>query len=227
VNNYLLALAAFAITAVVLCGCAVPQHKYEELKEQHDNLLQEYERITQQYKDLETQNEIQANKLAGQQARLAAAQGIINDMNKEKPPEAPQEGWKTNPKTGGIVLENEIMFSAGSSRLSKKGKDTLKRLALLLNSAKYGEYFVRVDGHTDNVPVIKTVKENKDNWFLSVKRAHAVLAQLKEHGVGPGRLFLAGYGEYQPIVPNRPGKKGTPANRRVEIVLVKEAKTDK
>ena len=226
-KNYLLALAALAISASMLCGCAVPQHKYGELKELHDNLLQEHERLTTQYKDMETQNEVLASKLAGEQARLAAAQGIINDMNREKPPEAPKTGWKTNPKTGGIVLENEIMFAAGSSRLSKKGTNTLKRLAALLNSQKYSAYFIRIDGHTDNVPVTKTIKENKDNWFLSAKRAHSVLVELKTLAVSPRRLFLAGYGEHHPIVPNKPGRKGTPANRRVEIVLVKEIKTGK
>jgi flagellar motor protein MotB len=226
VNKYLLAFAALAVSALVFTGCAVPQHKYIELKEQHGRLLEENKRLTEQNKDLVTQNEIQASRLKGEQARLAAAQGIINDMNREAPPEAPKTGWKTNPKTGGIVLENEIMFSAGSSRLSKKGKDTLRRLSALLNSDKYSGYFVRVDGHTDNVPVVKTIKENKDNWFLSARRAHAVLVELKGFGVAANRLFLAGYGQYHPIVPNRPVKKGTPANRRVEIVLVKEVKTE-
>lgn len=225
-NKYLLSLTAFAV-AVLACGCAVPEHKYAELKEQHDLLLEENNRLTRDNKDLKTQNDILANKVKGQEARLAASQDLLNEMNMQKPSEAPAQGWKTNPKTGGIVLENEIMFSAGSSILSTKGTATVKRLASLLKSDKYTGYYIRVDGHTDNVPVTKTIKENKDNWFLSAKRAHAVLSELKNQGIGPDRLFLAGYGENLPIVPNKAGHKGTPPNRRVEIVLVKEVKTEK
>ncbi len=223
----LLAFLVLATLIVLLCGCAVPTAKYGELKERHDYLFTENHRITRQNKDLTTQNNILADKLEGEQARLAAAQALLKDLNKEKPPEAPKEGWKTNPKTGGIVLENEIMFSAGSSKLSKKGETALQRLAALLNSDKYINYYVRVDGHTDDIPVKKTIKENIDNWFLSARRAHAVLVELKKRQVAPDRLFVVGYGEHHPIVPNKPGRKGTPANRRVEIVLVKEVKTEK
>jgi flagellar motor protein MotB len=227
VNKYLLAFTALAAVIVLSCGCAVPQHKYNELKEQHDQLLKANELLTKDNKDLKTSNEVLANKLKGEQSRLAAAQALLKDMNEEKPPEAPKEGWKTNPKTGGIVLEGDIMFAAGSSKLSTKGKATLKRLAGLLNSQKYMDYFVRIDGHTDDVPVKLTIKENKDNWFLSAKRGHAVLEELKKLGVADQRLFVVGYGEHHPIVPNKPGRKGTPANRRVEIVLVKEVKLEK
>jgi chemotaxis protein MotB len=222
VSRYLLALA---IVAVAACGCAVPAEKYGELKEQHDLLFEQNKQLTADNQELRTQIKELTNQLKGQQARLDAAQDLRAEMNRERPPEAPADGWKTNEKTGGIVLEGDIIFSPGSSTLSKKGKDTLKRLAALLNTEKYREYFVRVDGHTDDTPVVKTVKENIDNWFLSARRAHAVLVELKELGVSPDRLFVAGYGQYHPIVPNKPGNKGTPENRRVEIVLVKEVKT--
>ena len=225
-NKYLL-MFTLVVSAVAAYGCAVPEHRYRELKEQYDQAIETNEGLLRDSKQLKTQNEILANKLKGEQARLTAAHDLMNELNKDRPPEAPKEGWKTNPKTGGIVLEDEIMFAAGSSKLAPKGKATLKRLAALLNSEKYSGYFVRVDGHTDNLPVIKTKAVNKDNWFLSVKRAHAVLENLQQLGVADSRLFLAGYGQYHPIVPNRKNHKGTPANRRVEIVLVKEVKTEK
>lgn len=227
-SKNLLAFTALAVIVAFACGCnAVPKHQYDELKEQYDLQLKENERLTKNNKDLVSANNMLNDKLKGEQARLAAAQDLINDINREKPPEAPKEGWKTNPKTGGIVLEGDIMFAPGSSTLSAKGKATLKRLAGLLNSEKYGEYYVRIDGHTDNLPVKKTIKVNKDNWFLSARRAHAVLENLQKLGVADSRLFLVGYGQYHPIVPNVKSSKGTPANRRVEIVLVKEVKTDK
>jgi len=226
VKRFPLALMAAAAITVLVCGCAVPQHKYNELKEQHDMLMGEHGKLVKDNKDLRTQVDVLTNKLKGEQARIDAMQDLKNTLNEEKAPEAPPEGWATNPKTGGIVLQGDIMFSSGSSTLTAKGKATLKRLAALLKSDKYAEYFVRVDGHTDDVPVKRTIKENKDNWFLSSRRAHSVLTELKALGVGSERLFMVAYGEHHPIAPNKPGRKGTAANRRVEIVLVKEVKTE-
>jgi flagellar motor protein MotB len=226
VKRYLLVVAAFAGLAVLSCGCAVPADEYRELKERHGLMSKAKEQLEKENKELKSRVKTLTHELEGHKLRLQTAQGLLDEMNKEKPPEAPAEGWKTNPKTGGIVLEGDIMFAAGSSKLSSKGKATLKRLAALLNSPKYSEYFVRIDGHTDDVPVKLTVKENLDNWFLSARRAHAVLVELKELGVNDRRLFVVGYGEHHPIVPNKPGRKGTPANRRVEIVLVKEVKPE-
>jgi flagellar motor protein MotB len=226
VRRYLLVVAAFAGLAAVICGCAVPAEKYRELEERHGLVSKEKERLEKENQDLKTQVKTLTHELEGHKIRLQSAEELIKDMNTEKPPEAPAEGWKTNPKTGGIVLEGDIMFAAGSSKLSPNGEATLKRLAGLLNSAKYAEYFVRIDGHTDDVPVKLTAKENIDNWFLSARRAHAVLVELQKLGVADGRLFIVGYGEHHPIVPNKPDRKGTPANRRVEIVLVKEVKPE-
>jgi chemotaxis protein MotB len=226
VKRYLLVVAAFAGLAAISCGCAVPAEKYRELEERHSLISKEKDRLEKENKDLKTKVKVLSDELEGHKIRLQSMDELLKDMNAEKPPEAPAEGWKTNPKTGGIVLEGDIMFAAGSSKLSTKGKATLKRLASLLNSQKYREYFVRIDGHTDDVPVKRTVKENIDNWFLSARRAHAVLVELKGLGVSDARLFVVGYGEHHPIVPNKPGRKGTPANRRVEIVLVKEVKPE-
>jgi len=36
------------------------------------------------------------------------------------------------------------------------------------------------------------------------------------------RLSVRAFGEYRPIEPNQPGKKGNPKNRRVEIYIVPE-----
>ncbi len=225
-KRYLLVVAAFAGLAAISCGCAVPADQYRELKERHGIMSKEKERLENENRDLKTQVKTLTHELEGHKIRLQSAQGLLDEMNKEKPPEAPKDGWKTNPKTGGIVLEGDIIFAPGSSKLSTGGEATLKRLAALLNSPKYSEYFVRIDGHTDDVPVQRTVKENLDNWFLSARRAHAVLVELKSLGVSDSRLFVVGYGEHHPIVPNKPGRKGTPANRRVEIVLVKEVKPE-
>jgi chemotaxis protein MotB len=220
-------LAVFFVTASLLVtSCAVPQQTYDEMKERYDTTAKECDKLKAENNDLRTQNDILSERLKGEAARLASAQDIIDSLKKGEEAEPKVEGetpvgWQTNPRTGGIVLEDSIMFGVGKATLSDKGKVALKKLAGLLNSDKYKEYLVRVDGHTDDIPVTKK-KENVDNWFLSAKRAHTVLTELRTLGVSDERLFLAGYGEYSPIAPNAPKKQGSEKNRRVEIVIIKE-----
>ncbi|MCF7801480.1 MAG: flagellar motor protein MotB [Candidatus Marinimicrobia bacterium] len=77
---------------------------------------------------------------------------------------------------------------------------------------------IRVEGHTDNVPLIPGSKY-RDNWELSAARAQTVMRLLQEYTGLPGAQFaVAGFGEHQPIASN-----GTPTgremNRRVEIFI--------
>jgi chemotaxis protein MotB len=213
-------IGSFLIASFLFAGCVVPQHTYNELKERYDNLSKENEKLTAENKELQNEKDVLNERVKGGEARLATAQEIIASINKQEAGEPKVEGetpvgWQINSKTGGIVLEESIMFGLVKATISDKGKAALKKLADLLNSDKYKDYLVRVDGHTDDIPVKK--KENVDNWFLSAKRAHSVLAELRDLGVKKERLYLAAYGEYSPIAGQREKEK----NRRVEIVLVK------
>jgi chemotaxis protein MotB len=55
---------------------------------------------------------------------------------------------------------------------------------------------------------------------LSSHRAIAVVEQMEKNGIEPKRLSTRGFGEYRPLEPNAPEKKGNPKNRRVEIYIV-------
>jgi chemotaxis protein MotB len=39
-------------------------------------------------------------------------------------------------------------------------------------------------------------------------------------GLDPERIGAMGFGEYHPVEPNKPNKKGNPKNRRVEIWII-------
>ncbi len=75
---------------------------------------------------------------------------------------------------------------------------------------------IRVEGHTDDVPLNKG--PYKTNWELSVARALAVVKSLQDNGVDPALLSAAGFGEYHPIAPND-SPQNRSLNRRIEIVL--------
>ncbi len=78
-------------------------------------------------------------------------------------------------------------------------------------------WVLRVDGHTDNVPLAGTGRF-RDNWELSSARATAVVKDLIANGVPPNRLVAAGFGEYQPL-DNADTPDARARNRRIELKL--------
>lgn len=141
----------------------------------------------------------------------------------ESLPAPPGGEWKINPATGGIVLDNAILFSSGQAVLKEEGKAVIDRLAASLGEEPYRDLFIRVDGHTDDLPIRKS--GFKDNWDLSARRALAVLNHLETRGIDPKRLSFAGFGEHVPIAQGSMGAQNQDGaraqNRRVEIVLLR------
>lgn len=116
-----------------------------------------------------------------------------------------------------VKMKDKILFSSGSTRLNKEGQEALEKVAQALKDVQ-GK-LIRVEGHTDNVPVPADAKTEFDsNWELSTTRALVVVKLLQEQGVPPTMLSALGYGEYQPIASNQTAE-GRSLNRRIEIVL--------
>jgi chemotaxis protein MotB len=113
-----------------------------------------------------------------------------------------------------VKMKDKILFSSGSARIGKEGQEALRAIAEVLAGVQ--DKVVRVEGHTDNVPLGRGGFAT--NWELSTARALAVVRLLQDAGVGPTRLAAAGYGEFQPIASNET-PEGRSANRRIEIVL--------
>ena len=115
-----------------------------------------------------------------------------------------------------IRLEDEIFFDSGKAEIRPGALTSLEKIGSLIKEIPNN---VRVEGHTDNVP-IKTDKF-PSNWELSTHRALAVVQFFIDMaGVDPARLSAAGYGESRPIAPND-SNADRARNRRVEILFVK------
>jgi chemotaxis protein MotB len=113
-----------------------------------------------------------------------------------------------------VQLKDKILFASGSARVGKEGQEALVKIADALKTVQ--GRIVRVEGHTDDVPIGSA--QFPTNWELSLARAMAVVRSLQDSGVDPTMLSAAGYGQYQPLVPNdTPEHKSQ--NRRIEIVL--------
>jgi chemotaxis protein MotB len=116
-----------------------------------------------------------------------------------------------------MKMEGSALFEVGSAVIKEDAKKTLKKLA---GDLRYVPNRVSVEGHTDST--IADRAEFPTNWELSAKRAVNIVRFLVEvGGVDPRKLSAAAYGEYQPLVPDIPNR-GSPENRRVEIILLDE-----
>lgn len=125
------------------------------------------------------------------------------------------------PEQGMVRFNADLTFPLGSTDVNPNARQALQRLATILGSAVAQKYEVRIEGHTDTVPISRadTRAKHPTNWHLSVHRAIAVKDVLAAGGVPNVRMIVAGAGEYRPVVPNV-GRGGAQANRRVEIYLV-------
>ena len=114
-----------------------------------------------------------------------------------------------------VSLPEEAAFPVGRTDMSAEARSVIARIADTVGAEANA---VRIEGHTDNVP-IRTARYTS-NWELSTARASAVVAYLvQSEGFDPTRLSAAGYGEFHPRVAN-----DTPINRarnrRIDIVIL-------
>jgi len=117
-----------------------------------------------------------------------------------------------------VDLAEKIFFDSGRATLKPGGKTILKKVGEALKG--YEDKIIRVVGHTDNVPVAKSLQGTfPTNWELSVARATNVVRYLQEVGVPPERLVPSGRAEYDPVAPNDT-PEGRQKNRRIEIMLI-------
>lgn len=117
-----------------------------------------------------------------------------------------------------VDLAEQIFFDSGRATLKPGGKEVLKKVGEALKG--YENKVIRVVGHTDNVPVAKSLQGTfPTNWELSVARATNVVRFLQEVGIPPERMVPSGRGEYDPVASNET-PEGRQKNRRIEIMLI-------
>lgn len=122
-----------------------------------------------------------------------------------------------------FVFSSEVLFKPGSAELSAEGKAQIARVAETFGELSGQippeiDWILRVDGHTDNVP-LSGQGEFKDNWELSQARALAVVRYMIEAlGFPPNRLAATGFGEFRPVAEGD-SAEARAANRRIELKL--------
>ncbi len=123
------------------------------------------------------------------------------------------------PQFDGIALrfQDRVLFDLGEADIKPKAKTMLLSLTNIL--ARFPNR-LRIDGHTDNLP-IHNVKF-ASNWQLSTARAANVAHLLQEKGgINGKRISVTGHASFDPALPNTT-EKNRAINRRVEIVVLDE-----
>jgi chemotaxis protein MotB len=114
-----------------------------------------------------------------------------------------------------ISLREAGFFSSGSAIPHPATLPILREIAAALGKTPYD---VRIEGHTDNIPIHN--QEFDSNWELSSARATRIARIFVDsHSISPGRLSAAGYAEFHPVASNSTDS-GRAENRRVDVVVM-------
>lgn len=227
------AFALLALSAVSGAGCVADGGSATEQVAAQDTVIREQRRSNDALRESLAASEkalagarAEAERLRGTdgayraaaerlEARLRELEGAFQD---------PTQGVLVEKVEGGgirFVVQGEVLFGTGEAELTEEGKQALARVAALLKGRRER---IRVEGHTDNVPIGKPETRARypyGNMDLSLDRALHVADQLTREGVEAARVSCAGYGEFSPRADNATAE-GRGRNRRVEILVLEK-----
>ena len=114
-----------------------------------------------------------------------------------------------------IRLGQQDSFRSGSSDLQDSFTSTLNSVGEALGQTGGT---IRVEGHTDNVPIAFS-ERFKSNWDLSSARSASVANYLLDNTpVEPGRVTITGFADSKPVADNS-SAEGRAQNRRIEVIV--------
>ena len=123
----------------------------------------------------------------------------------------------------GLVVRamEKAFFDTGKADLTSRARSALDGIAPVLVGLPN---HVRVEGHTDNVPIHNS--EFNSNWELSAARATRMARMFVDQKlIPPERISAAGYAEYHPVASNDTAE-GRAENRRVDLVVLPRTKVN-
>jgi chemotaxis protein MotB len=114
-----------------------------------------------------------------------------------------------------ISLREAGFFDSGSAVPKPETLPTLRKIAASLGRTAYD---LRIEGHTDNIPI--HTAEFDSNWELSSARATRIARTfIGLKAIPPDRISAAGYAEFHPAASNGTAE-GRAENRRVDLVVL-------
>lgn len=219
------------IMASLVCllpiGC-MSQREYDEMKTQYETQLSGMKEVVS---GLERENSKLTSQVAFEQSKSIAIGGEaealrvnnallmkqIDELNNKMQEfgTAHPDIFETMPG-GGLSMKGDASFDAGLATLRPKAIAALDALATELRGIPNA--MIRIDGHTDNDPIVKTKYKwtTASNFELAAARALTVLLHLEKQGIAGSQMHLTSFGEHHPRAANDT-KANKAMNRRVEI----------
>ncbi len=203
----------FLSLMVIFVGCA-------ELK----GLREEKVLMSQRIDELQSEKDDLGSRYAvseSERARLIQERNKLENARRSMEQRLRGTGVSVKIKEGhiSVVLPSSVLFNSGQTKLKKAATSSLAKVCSVLKK-DFPNETIRIEGHTDSDPIKRTKLVYKSNWELSAARAATVLHYLTDScHLDPKKLYLSGFGEYQPVASNK-GKSGKKENRRVEIVVL-------
>jgi chemotaxis protein MotB len=149
-----------------------------------------------------------------------AVAALQKELEKALAPEIFRKDIALRHEPDGLVISlREVgFFPSGSAELRPGAASSLRRVTEVLMERPYE---VRIEGHTDNVPI--HTAQFASNWELSTARAiEVVRLMIAEMGFAAQRLSVGGYGEFHPVAPNSTEEQRA-LNRRVDVVILRRS----
>ena len=116
-----------------------------------------------------------------------------------------------------ITIPDHVLFNSGEASIKPEALPFLKGMATALLEL---DRHVRVEGHTDNVPI--RTAQFPSNWELSASRGVMVVRVLSElYSVPASNLAVMGFADTRPVTPNLTPEQRA-KNRRVEVVIMEQ-----
>jgi chemotaxis protein MotB len=115
-----------------------------------------------------------------------------------------------------VDQDQRPMFAPGTAQPMPYTREMLQAVAKIIDRLPNR---ISISGHTDGQPF--TAPDGTTNWELSAARANVARAIITAAGVNPDRISeIAGKAGSEPLLPEDPNAS---ANRRISILLLKEA----
>ncbi|MGQ9590746.1 MAG: OmpA family protein [Planctomycetota bacterium] len=220
-----LACLAVFLSPFVSSGCGLERLKdaNRRLKEANDRLIAENNRLEEELaafqRRLSEKDSMPAQPVPAVAADPSAASALPIDATLGTID--PDVTVKRVPEGIRITIPERVFFALGQASLSARGRSTLDRVASMLRRPEYAGRTIRVDGHTDDIPISKVRNKYPTNWELSTARACVVVRYLVDRGVDPRRVYPAGFAYYRPVSAGKTAEARS-QNRRVEITVLDE-----
>jgi chemotaxis protein MotB len=116
-----------------------------------------------------------------------------------------------------VSLRQSAFFPSGGDEIALESSDSLAKIA---NTIRKLPNPVRLEGHTDSIPIHNG--HFRSNWELSAARSIALLELFcGQYGLPRNRFAIAGYADTSPVDSNDT-PEGRRHNRRVDLVILNQ-----